>query len=333
MHYRKLGRTELEISEIGMGAWAIGGGWGATDDEESIATIHAAIDQGVNFIDTAEGYGDGHSEAVIAKALKQLKSSETRDKIVVATKIPPAPGPWPPSPYCNHKERYSREYLRENIEARLSALQVETIDLLQLHTWTAAWNDDPEPLLVLQKLREEGKLRYIGISTPEQDQDCVIDLMRGGLIDSVQVIFNLFHQEPAASILPVAAQTKTGVIVRCALDEGILAGKYTAEHKFPDDDFRQKYFAGDRLQRSVDRVEEIRQDLDDSKLSTTYSMADLAIRFALDAAGVSCVLTGMRNIEQATSNAQVGSLSPLPEALHKKLQRHNWLRGVWYGGK
>ena len=329
MQYRPLGKTGLNVSEISFGGWAIGGGWGGGDDEAAELALRVALDAGINLIDTAAGYGDGHSERLIAGVLADADA-----EVYLATKIPPAPGPWPPSPYDSHADRYPRNYLRENLEQRLRLLNVETIDLLQLHTWTAAWNDDPEPLLTLQKLREEGKLRFIGVSTPEQDQGCVIDLMRDGLVDTVQIIFNLFHQEPAAQILPVATQTKTGVLVRVSLDEGVLTGKYAADHRFAEDDFRSKYFAGDRMARAVARVEAIREDLKAAKLQETYSLADLAIRFALDAApGVSSVITGIRSEEQARNNAAVSALPPLPETLLKRLRRHNWLRGVWYGGK
>ncbi len=328
MQNRTLGKTGLSVSEIGFGAWAIGGGWGAASDEDSKKAILAAVDAGMNFIDTAEGYGNGRSEQVIAAAL-----AETKQEVVVATKIPPAPGPWPPSPYCSHVERYGRQYLRDKVEERLKALNVEVIDILQLHTWTAAWNDDPEPLLTLQKLREEGKLRFIGVSTPEQDQGCVVDLMRDGLVDTIQVIFNLFHQEPAAQILPVARQTNTGVIVRVSLDEGMLTGKFAPAHEFPEGDFRRNYFAGDRLDRSLARVEEIRNDLVEAKLENTYSLADLAIRFALEATAVSTVITGVRSEEQAKRNAAVSALPKLPITLSERLRRHNWLRGVWYSGK
>lgn len=327
MQYRQLGHSGLQVSEIGFGGWALGGQWGPQDDADSTAALHRAIDLGVNLIDTAAGYGDGHSERVIAAAVKDRSES-----LVIATKLPPAEGPWPPSPYCAWQDRYSASYLRENVEQRLRNLQTDRIDLLQLHTWTRAWNDDPQPLLVLRKLREEGKIGLIGISTPEQDQNCVIQLMRDGLVDCVQVIFNLFDQEPAAQLLPVAAETGTGVLVRVALDEGMLTGKFAADHQFPDDDFRQKYFAGDRLQRSLDRVDVIANDIDRFGLQD-YSMSDLAIKFALSASGVGSVITGIRSAQQAALNAAVSDKPELPETLLHLLRRHNWRRGVWYSGK
>lgn len=328
MQTRLLSTGGPSVSEIGFGAWAIGGQWGQQDDQESLASLHEAIDRGVTLIDTAAGYGDGHSERLIGQVLK-----ERSEEIFVATKSPPDAGPWPPSPYCRWQDRYSAAYLRDNVNTRLRNLGTERIDLLQLHTWTRAWNDDPQPLLVLRQLREEGKINLIGVSTPEQDQDCVVQLMRDGLVDVVQVIFNLFHQEPAAQILPVAAETGTGVIVRVALDEGVLAGKYAADHAFAEDDFRSVYFAGDRMQRAAERVEQVREDLQQFGIDDQYSLADVALKFALARSEVSSVIVGMRNRDQVTRNTRTSQLKDLPAELLNRLQRHNWRRGVWYGGK
>ncbi|MGB7323382.1 MAG: aldo/keto reductase [Rubripirellula sp.] len=328
MHTRSLGGHGPAVSEIGFGAWAIGGGWGDQNDETSLSALNRAIDRGVNFIDTAAGYGDGHSERLIAKALKNRSES-----VVVATKTPPADGPWPPSPYCRWQDRYSAAYLRDNVHQRLTNLGTDRIDLLQLHTWTRAWNDDPQPLLVLRQMREEGKIGLIGVSTPEQDQSCVIQLMRDGLVDVVQVIFNLFEQEPAAQILPVAAETGTGVIVRVSLDEGALAGKYSGDHTFPDEDFRQQYFQGDRMQRTVDRVEQIRADLKAFGLQDQYSPADVALKFVLARPEVSTVIAGMRSVAQVDQNTRTSQLKDLPDDLLVQLRRHQWHRGVWYSGK
>lgn len=329
MKQRFLGGQGPRVSEIGFGGWALGGQWGDQDDQQSIAALHAALDAGVNLIDTAAAYGDGRSERVIAQALRDRPG-----EVLVATKTPPAPGPWPPSPYCRWEDRFSAAYLRQNVEERLRTLGCERIELLQLHSWTRAWNDDPQPLLVLRQLREEGKINLIGVCTPEQDQNCVIQLMRDGLVDVVQVIFNLFDQEAAAQLFSVAAETRTGVIVRVALDEGALSGKYSAEHRFAENDFRQHYFAGDRLARTVARVEAIREDCERYGLGDEhYTLADVAIKFALSPPAVSCVLVGTRTPAQAAGNARVSDLPDLPAGLLADLRRHNWLRGVWYGGK
>ena len=323
MKYRTLGKTGYSVSEIGFGAWAIGGkSWGNQDDHESIKALHAAIDQGVNFIDTAAGYGDGHSERLIGKVLK-----ERSEEIKVATKSPLMfPGTWPPSPYDNWEDRYGEAYLRKNVEERLRCLDVECLDLLQLHTWTRAWNKDPKPFEVLRKLQKEGKIARIGVSTPEQDQNAVIDLMRGGWVDSVQVIYNIFEQEPAAELLPVAQEHNVGIIVRVAMEEGALTGKFTRETRFPENDFRSNYFAGDRLSRVVDRVEKLLEEFQDSG----YTLAQLALRFALEHPAVSTVIAGMRNPHQVELNVPVSELPPLSEELLMKLSKHTWLKQFWH---
>ncbi len=328
MQTRSLSADGPLVSEIGFGGWAIGGGWGPQQESQSIASLHAAIDHGVTLIDTAAGYGEGNSERIISKVL-----AERSDNVFVATKTPPDAGPWPPSPYCRWQDRYSAAYLRENVHQRLRNLNRDRIDLLQLHTWTAAWNDDPQPLLVLRQLKEEGKIGLIGISTPEHDQSCVIQLMRDGLIDTIQVIFNLFQQEAAAQILPVAAETGTGVLVRVALDEGSLTGKYSSEHQFAEDDFRSTFFQGDRQLRTARRVEAIRQDLEQFGIEDQYSMAEVALKFVLARPEVSSVLVGMRNADQAEKNCRVSNRRDLSNEMLQHLRRHDWRRGIWYSGK
>lgn len=324
MQYRTLGRSGMQVSEIGFGAWAIGGSWGPQSEQDSVAALHKALDLGVNFIDTAAGYGDGKSERIIAEVLKSRKESVT-----VATKTPPVAGNWPPSPYDDMDERYPEQYLRENVEQRLRNLQTDCLDVLQLHTWTRAWNRNPRPFEILRKLQAEGKIRAIGVSTPEHDQNSVIDLMRDGWIDTVQVIYNIFEQEPAAELLPVAQETNVGIIVRVVFDEGSLTGKFTPETGFAPDDFRNNYFAGDRLQRAIQRAEKVKEDTAESGLT----LAQAAIKFALMHPAVSTVIPGIRNVAQAEANVAVSELAPLSEAVMLKLRKHNWLRGFWYSGK
>ena len=254
---------------------------------------------------------------------------ERSETVYVATKTPPAPGPWPPSPYCVAEERYPESYLRENVDERRRYLDTDCIDVLQLHTWTRAWNKDPKPLDVLKKLQAEGKIRYIGISTPEHDQNSLIDLMRRGYLDVVQVIYNIFEQEPAAELLPAALEHNVGIIVRVAFDEGVLTGKYTADSIFPSDDFRNNYFAGDRLARAVERVDKIKEEIADTNLN----MIQLALKYALDHPAVSTVIPGMRNLYQAEANTAVSDLPPLPDDLLIRLREHAWQRAFWYSGK
>jgi aryl-alcohol dehydrogenase-like predicted oxidoreductase len=325
MKYRSFGKTGWNVSEISFGAWAIGGSWGAQDDDESLRTLHRALDLGVTFIDTAAGYGSGRSERLIARALRERPGHAVR----VATKTPPAAGAWPPSPYDSWADRYSEAYLRANVEERLRNLGTDCIDLLQLHTWTRAWNRDPQPFATLRRLQSEGKVRAIGISTPEHDQNSVIDLMRGGWVDAVQVIYNIFEQEPAAELLPVARETGTAIIVRVAFDEGVLTGKFTEDTVFPEGDFRRNYFAGDRLARAVRRVRAIEADL----AGAGSTPAEAALQFVLTHPAVSTVIPGMRRTSQAEANCAVSDKPPLSPEVIERLRRHRWNRGFWYGGK
>ena len=324
MRERDFGATGVRVSEIGFGAWAIGGGWGPQQDADSIAALHRALDLGVRFVDTAAGYGEGRSERVIARVLK-----ERSEPVFVATKTPPLPGAWPPSPYDGVDERYPEAYLRANVEERQRNLGVERLDLLQLHTWSRAWNRDPRPFEVLRRLKAEGKLRYVGVSTPEHDQNSVIDLMRGGWLDAVQVIYNVFEQEPAAELLPVAREKGVGIIVRVVFDEGALTGKFTRETTFAPDDFRRNYFAGDRLERAVIRVERLRRELE----GTGLTLPQAALQFALAHPAVSTVIPGIRSAAQAEANCAVSDLPSLPGDLLERLRQHSWLRAFWYGGK
>jgi aryl-alcohol dehydrogenase-like predicted oxidoreductase len=324
MKFRKLGRTEFNVSEIGFGGWAIGGGWGPQSEADSVASLNKALDLGVNFIDTAAGYGEGKSERIIASVLR-----DRREAVIVATKTPPASGPWPPSPHCVAAQRYPERYLRENVDERLRSLGTDRIDILQLHTWTRAWNRSPEPFEVLRALKKEGKVRFVGVSTPEHDQNSVIDLMRGGWVDVVQVIYNVFEQEPAAELLPAAAEAGVGVIVRVVFDEGSLTGKWTRDTVFPEGDFRRAYFEGDRLGRSVDRAARVAGAVKGSG----FTLPQAAIKFALAHGAVGTVIPGMRNPQQAEANCRVSDLPAMTPELERSLRAHNWRRGFWYAGK
>jgi aryl-alcohol dehydrogenase-like predicted oxidoreductase len=323
MKLRSFGKTGLRVSEIGFGAWALGEAeWGKQDDSESVKALHRAAELGANFIDTAQVYGNGKSESIIARFRKEWKG-----ELIIATKTAPEAGAWPPSPYDSPDVAYSPAYLRANVEKRLRNLQIDCIDVLQLHTWTRAWNKDPRPLETLRQLRQEGKIRFFGVSTPEHDQNSVVDLIRNGWVDSVQVIYNIFEQEPAAEILPAAKEHGVGVIVRMAFDEGALTGKFTRDTIFAKGDFRADYFRGERLGQVVDRVEKIRADVEGSD----YTLPQAALKFAGAHSAVSTVIAGIRNVAQAEMNLGVSDLPGLPTDLLHKLREHNWRRAIWYG--
>jgi aryl-alcohol dehydrogenase-like predicted oxidoreductase len=215
------------------------------------------------------------------------------------------------------------------VEERLRNLQTESLDVLLLHTWTRAWNDHPVALEILQKMKSEGLIKHIGISTPEHDQNCVVQLMRDGMVDVLQVIYNIFEQEPAAQLFPVAQETGTGIIIRVSFDEGVLTGKYSGKESFGPDDFRSNYYAGDRLERGVRRTEKIKEEFGNSG----YSMPELALKFALQHDAISTVIPGIRNRDQALQNTSVSDLADLSEDMMTGLREHSWNRGFWYGGK
>jgi aryl-alcohol dehydrogenase-like predicted oxidoreductase len=329
MKYRALGQSGLSVSEVSFGAWALGESWwGEQSDDASLKALHRAADLGVTLIDTAAVYGDGKSERLIAQFLQDRP--ELKHKVLVATKTPPNPklDHWRPLPWDEPESVYSEDYVRKNVEQRLRLLKTDCIDILQLHTWGRAWNRNPTPLLACQKLKQEGKIRLVGISTPEQDQNSVIGPMQQGLVDVIQVIYNIFEQEPAAELLPVAQEKGIGIIVRVAFDEGSLTGKFTAKTTWPEGDFRSEYFKGPRLERTVNRVESIKKDLEGSG----YSMPQAALKYVLAHPAVSTVIPGIRNVSQADANCAVSDLAEMPASLLEKLRKHYWHRGVWYPG-
>ncbi len=322
MRYRTFGKLGWKVSEIGFGTWSFGGTFGAQSDAESIASVHFAIEQGVNLFDTAAGYG--RSELVLAEALRGR-----RDKVLLVTKTPPMPGRWPPTPYERFEDRFTDAYIRANLEERLKRLGTDYLDTLLLHVWSRAWNRDPQPREIMEKLKREGIIRSWGISTPDHDQDQLNTMLAAGAMDVIQIVYNLFEQQPAAEALPLAQASGTAVMVRLVFDEGSLTGKWTRDTVLPPDDFRGRMFAGDRLQRTVERVERIRADLE----GTGYTLPQAALKFALAHPAVSTVIPGMRTRSQVEQNNAVSEMADLPAELLMRLRKHEWLRGNWHAGK
>ena len=326
MKYREFGRLAWKVSEIGFGSWALGSDWGPQDDATSVQALHRAIDLGCNFIDTARAYGNGRSERLIG----QVRKERARDRLYVATKIPPKmPGDWAPGPYDALEDRYPGSHVRAEVEKSLRDLQTECLDLVQIHTWSRAWNRDFSVFEVLQKLRQEGKINAIGISTPEHDQNAVIDLIRNGLLDSVQLIYNIFAQEAQEGLFFEAQEHHVAVIVRVAFDESALTGKLTESTKFAEGDIRGSYFAGDRLVRTVRRVEVIKRIIGDRESDT----ATAALKFALKPKAVATVIAGIRNPLQAEKNCAVSDQEPMTAVLEGELRRQYWRRAFWHQGK
>jgi aryl-alcohol dehydrogenase-like predicted oxidoreductase len=234
-----------------------------------------------------------------------------------------------PTPYESWSDKYPEAHVRRCVEESLRETGKDCLDLVQIHTWSRAWNGDPVPLLVLRELQREGKIRAIGVSTPEVDQNAVVDLMRAGDVDSVQVIYNIFEQEAQSAIFPVALEHDVAVIVRVAFDESALTGKLTLESKFPPEDIRSNYFAGDRLARTVRRVQKIREAIG----ADEPDVATAALKFALKPQVVSTVIPGIRTEWQAEANCLVGAKPAMSAELEARLRPHYWRRSFWYAGK
>jgi aryl-alcohol dehydrogenase-like predicted oxidoreductase len=320
MKYRPLGRTGIEVSEIGVGAWAIGGGmWGGKRDDDSRTALERAHQLGVSFIDTALVYGDGHSERLVGEFVR-----EHRD-MAVATKVPPKSGQWPAPRRGAIADFYPAAWIRHSCERSLRNLGLERIDLLQLHVWADAWTDADDWYDELVKLREEGKIRAIGVSINSHDPASAVRLVKSGRVDALQVFYNVFDQSPEDELYPACLEHKVGVLARVPFDEGSLTGKLRKDTRFPAGDFRSQYFAGNLLAETVDRVEKLRPILE----GAAGSMARAALRFCLSHPAVSTVIPGMRNPKQAEENCAASDDGPLAADVLARLRPHRWVRNPY----
>ena len=321
MQYRKLGRTNFEVSDIGYGAWGIGGKqWLGGTDDESLLALGRAIELGVNLIDTALAYGDGHSEQLVGDAVRAAGR-----KIYVATKVPPKNRIWPAQPGTPIDDVFPYQYIMESAEESLRNLKLDTIDLLQLHVWTDEWVEREDWRRAFEDLKKSGKVQSVGVSATEHDPDSSLKVMRTGLIDAVQVIYNIFDQTPEARMLPLAQELNIGILARVPLDEGALAGTITEETTFDPSDFRDFYFKGkDRKRQVVEHVNALRADL-----GAGVSLPDTALRFCLSHPAVSSVIPGMRSRRHVESNVALSDSGPLPEKTLAMLKRHAWDRNFY----
>lgn len=321
MLYRKLGATEAEISEIGFGAWGIGGKqWQGGQDEESIRALKRAFELGVNLIDTALAYGDGHSEQLVGKAIR----SEFRN-VYVATKIPPKNGIWPASASTPITEVFPYEHIVRSTEQSLKNLGVGQIYLQQFHVWTDAWVDTEDWRRAIEDLRRSGKVRYFGISISEHNPDSALEAVKTGAITAVQVIYNIFDQTPERNLFPLCQKLKVGVLARVPLDEGGLTGAITEDTKFEPGEFRESYFRGDRKQQVVERVEALKRDL----AGVSGSLPEIALRFCLSHRAVTTVIPGMRRVATVESSCRAASAGMLDAKTLAILKQHEWNRNFY----
>jgi aryl-alcohol dehydrogenase-like predicted oxidoreductase len=311
----------MEVSEIGYGAWGIGGSpWGGADDDESLQALHRAIDLGVNFIDTALAYGDGRSERLVGRVVR-----ERPETVFVATKVPPKNGIWPAPAGVQVGEVFPGDHVRECAERSLANLGLERIDLLQLHVWNDDWADRGDWRQAVEELRAAGTIRAFGVSINDHEPANSIRVIETGAVDTVQVIYNAFDQSPEDELFPACGQHGVGVIARVPLDEGGLTGRIGPDTEFAEDDFRAEYFRGDRKRELHERVTAIVEDLDVS----VDELPEVALRFVLSEPAVSTVIPGMRSLRNVERNAAVSDGRGLPDAWRQKLRSHRWVRDFY----
>jgi aryl-alcohol dehydrogenase-like predicted oxidoreductase len=323
MRYREFGRTGWQVSEISFGAWQLGGQWGHVDDEESIQALLESYELGINFVDTAEFYGFGHSEEVIGESLRRWRG----DKIYVATKTRPIQWPNPDHDDPVMRGRYPSWYLRENVEASLTRLGVERLDLLQLHCWLRSGLGELDWLETLNELRVEGKIDRVGVSIRDYRPDEGVDLAELGLVDSIQVIFNMFEQRPTEALLPAAGRSRTAIIDRVAFDSGSLSGQWdeSTYDSWEEGSQQREMFRGDRFGETLRRVEALKR-----LVAPHYSsLAEAAVKYVLASPEVSTVIAGMSSSRNVQRNAGYSDGEPFPEELRAQLAEHAWIRNYY----
>jgi aryl-alcohol dehydrogenase-like predicted oxidoreductase len=320
---RTLGRTGFQVSEIGFGAWGLGGNqWRGHSEEEARAALRRALELGVNFIDTALAYNEGHSERIIGEILR-----ETGAQAYVATKVPPKNRIWPAQPGIGIEEVFPYDYVIRSTETSLRNLGVETLDLQQFHVWNPEWLGRDDWRRAIEDTKRAGKVRFWGISINDHQPDSALDAIRTGLIDTVQVIYNIFDQTPEQRLFPLCQERNIGVLARCPLDEGALTGAITPETEFDPGEFRAFYFRGDRKRQVYERVQALLADLKAAGLDRP--LAETALRFCITHPAVSTVIPGMRRVRNAEMNAAVSELGPLPAGIVEVLRRHAWNKNFY----
>ncbi len=324
MRYRKFGRTGWNVSEIGYGMWGMAG-WTGSDDKESLDALQRAVDLGCNFFDTAWAYGNGHSEELLGKILRANKNKASvggpDKKLYVATKIPPKNRRWPARPEYSLDDSYPPDYIFEYVDKSLHNIAVDTLDLIQFHTWEDVWLDDERIARSIEKLRTSGKVLAVGISQNRWEPANGIRAVRAGLVDAVQIIYNIFDQNPEDKLFPACREKNVAVIARVPFDEGSLTGTLTLDSKWPANDWRSTYFVPENLKASVTRADALKP-----LVPAGSTLPEMALRFILNNPDVSTIIPGMRKIRNVQANLAASDKGPLPAPLHTRLRAHRWDR-------
>ncbi len=317
MHYRTFGRTGWQVSEIGYGMWGMGG-WTGSDDEESLASLGRAIVLGCTFFDTAWVYGHGKSEQLLGEARRRYPHAPIR----IATKIPPRNMRWPASADDAAADTYPADHMREYTEKSLRNLDAEVIDLQQLHVWSDTWADDEGWQRGVRALKDEGLIRAFGISVNRWQPTNVMRALQTGLVDSVQVVYNIFDQAAEDELFPYCQAHNIAVIARVPFDEGSLTGTLTTGSTWPEGDWRNTYFTPARLAEVVERVERL-----DMLIPDGMDLPEVALRFILEHPAVSTTIPGMRRTAHVERNLAVSDGQRLPPRSREALKFHRWDRG------
>jgi aryl-alcohol dehydrogenase-like predicted oxidoreductase len=316
MNYRRFGRTGWTVSEIGYGMWGMGG-WTGSDDQESLRSLQRAVELGCNFFDTAWGYGEGHSEGLLG----QLVRANPDRKLYRATKVPPKNFKWPSRREYTLDDCFPPNHIEAYVHKSLENAGLESYDLMQLHTWEDGWLTDDRWYHKMDDLRGQGLFHAIGISLNRWEPWNGVKAVRSGLIDAVQVIYNIFDQNPEDELFPACEEMDVAVIARVPFDEGTLTGKLTKDSTWPAGDWRNSYFVPENLIPSVERADALKP-----LVPAGMTMPEMALRFILNNPTVSTIIPGMRKPRHIEANMAASDKGPLPEALHAELRKHRWDR-------
>lgn len=316
MQYRKFGRTNWQISEVGYGMWGLAG-WSGSQESEYNAALDLSVEMGCNFFDTAWGYAEGLSEQVLGQLMKRHADK----KLYGATKIPPKNWKWPSKPEYKLEDCFPYDHIIEYTEKSLKNMQLECIDLQQFHVWEDGWADNDEWKRAVEKLKQDGKVQHFGVSVNRWEPNNCLNTLQIGLIDSVQVIYNIFDQAPEDKLFPLCKELDVAIIARVPFDEGTLTGTITKDTVFPADDWRSTYFVPENLIPSVERAEVLR-----GIVPANMTLPEMALRFIMENPTVGTMIPGMRSMRNVKANMSVSDGVKLDSLLATELKNHRWDR-------